>query len=171
MIELAREVRACSVQHGTCLLWPGSLNHGVPQVYRPATPERKRGFLMCRRVVWEARYGPVPEGFVPRAKCREQRCVALHHITLQSLSEFSLERAANMNQQVRGAKIAAGRRRSGKRIKLSLDAAREIRASTDDTAVLAERYGVCVSQIGYVRKHACWREHTPGTSVFAGATP
>ena len=58
------------------LLWTGGLANG-----RPAA--RYEGKVVyVRRLVWEMEHGPIPEGAVLVATCRERLCVAPSHLAL-----------------------------------------------------------------------------------------
>lgn len=93
----------------------------------------------AHRVVWMEANGDLPDGMHVDHLCFNPLCVNLDHLEAVTVAE---------NQRRR------------KCTKLSMEMAREIRASDEPVATLAARYGVTEGSISHVRKGKTWREES-----------
>lgn len=143
-------------EYGDCRLWTGYLGNGVPMVFHD-------GVLMpVRRLIRTLEGKSTNRAFFYSCTCGEGRCVEGTHILERTGNKHMRLMAANSDlSPLKRAKLIVVNRTL--KAKLSLDAARQIRASTERTAVLAERYGVSRYTICRVKRHEAWSENT-----FAG---
>jgi hypothetical protein len=108
--------------------------------------------VSVRRALFEATHGPVKPGHEIVASCETPKCVrCIEEVTC---AERRRRMAERRNAQPRTRWIPP-------HAKLSSEKAREIRASDEPTAVLAERYGVSKASIGYARISKTWPEPSP----------
>lgn len=126
-----------------CWVWQRDVNTlGYGRVYDPKT---KRVSLYAHRVYYEKHRGPIPDGHVIDHLCRNTSCVNPGHLE-----------AVLQKENVR----------RGKRVKLTLEVVREIRAATGYGAVkrLAEEHGISIHTAYNARKkdkptaHFSWRD-------------
>ena len=92
--------------------------------------------VLAHRYYYEQESGRIPDGLECDHLCRMRACVRPDHLDPVTRYEHS--------------------RREG-RTKLTTEAVRAIRSSTERQRVLAQRYGVSQSQISRVRAGRCWR--------------
>ena len=98
--------------------------------------------------------------------CGNSRCVNPAHLRWATRSEVMYAAGAKglLNDRVRVAKIAATKRATAG--KLTMDAARAIRASDERQIDLAKRYGVSQHAISAIKMHRRWKEYD--NNPFAG---
>jgi hypothetical protein len=105
----------------------------------------------AHRIAWELFRGPIPPGMLVCHTCDIMHCVNPEHLFLGT----HLDNTRDM--------IAKGRHRFGMagernpRAKLTLDQVREIRSSSENQYVLAERYGVTQSNISIIQSGVNWK--------------
>lgn len=175
MLSAAPEAKAApgvSLQHvrerceevGDCWIWQRCTNHMGYPVMRIGGTMR-----LVRRVAVEAS----GRALLPRqpvaVRCGERGCVNPEHLFPSSESAIAKKAAKRgaWSSPMRGAKIAQARRTT--MAKLTLEQAREIRASSDSGPVLAARYGVNRSLVSRIRRGDAWREYmgNPFAGLFA----
>ena len=147
-------------EYGDCILWTGATSNRGHPIYKPyGCP-----CTLVRRAVFSLTIGPL----VPRqpidTTCEERRCINPAHLarsTTQKIAQKAGARGA-WSGLARKAKIAATKRGQ---MKLTLEQARSIRASTETGPVLAARYGVNKSLVNNIKRGVAWREYS---SPFAG---
>lgn len=110
--------------------------------------------------IWKDAVGK--QGY-PIVRLRPGGCLLVRRVAV-ALDGRPAAARGSFSSRSRAAKIAAGKRSSGA-AKLTLEQAREIRASEDTGPVLAERYGVNRSLIGSIRRGVAWRDYS---DPFAG---
>ena len=164
-------IRAQIVEVGDCDEWQGAVIGKTPVAYTPQNylfEGNVKGKHAVRQIVWlEADGARPPEGSVLRPKCRNDRCVKREHMQV-------LDRPTATREQFRRGEFdTPGRRRAAiafartcPTAKLSIEKAREIRASSESNQVLAERYGVRPKRIYEIRTGRAWPEVARGASVF-----
>lgn len=138
-----------------CLEWIGARNHHGSPVMR----FEKNTPLTVRSWLWEQRRGRKPDPNHDRIymSCMNDDCVEPTHMVM---------RPANWKHRGKTRTLASIVRMSiASQRKITRDDARAIRASTERSAVLAERYGVTRETINQVRRGATHREFA---GVFAG---
>ena len=158
-VKLAAYVAARSVEDGDCTIWTGfSYGNGAG-----AHMNGKK--FMVVRALWEAKHGPIPDGKRLRCTCQRKLCISLDHRKLMTYKQIAKEVGALglMGGPVRGAKIAATKRKQAKTTDADV---RAIRESTESCSVLAARYGVSRAAISKYRRHASRKDY--GNNPFAG---
>jgi hypothetical protein len=153
---------------GDCLEWQGRMQNGSPQVYVGRVNGQSR-YRTVRRVFTELLRGaPLPGKVRCTSSCQNARCVAEAHIALctrKQIAASNQKRGLQSTPGIRAKLTNAARSRPG--LKLSIEKAREIRASSLSGPELAKLYGVNRSAIKAVRKGRIWREALQGSSVFS----
>lgn len=98
---------------------------------------RDNGVVRYAHVVaYEQRVGSIPDGLQLDHLCRVKRCIRPDHLEV-----------------VTGAENV----RRGSHVRLSYEAVREIRESTESVPTLAARFGVHVETVRYVRSGHTWK--------------
>lgn len=150
---------------GDCLEWQGYMGQGAPRVYDRETCH----YFMVRRVIVEQARGLViPHGMRCSARCGNARCVLDAHIMLRSYTQIgqATSKAGRYSTpSIRAAKTTY--RRSRNNLKLSIEKAREIRASDLSSDKEAAKHGVSGALVRSIRANRVWREAVAGSSVFA----
>lgn len=113
-------------------------------------PNGKR--TTAHRAAWEAAHGTLPADVIVRHKCDHKACVRLDHLTTGTAAE-------NARDAIIRGTVCAGETHWNHR--LTEDQVRAIRASTERTGVLAERYGVSGGLISKVRAGTVWSHIRP----------
>lgn len=132
-----------------CMVWTGYVNDKRGPIVRFGQEPPKA----ARRVVWQAKNGPLKHGQTVKVKpCCDFACVEYDHMVIVSKSFPTKGR--NITQLHRSRIAAACRRDS----KLDWDMVRAIRSSDEDGTVLAKRYGVSTSTINQVLRNETWQE-------------
>jgi hypothetical protein len=153
-------IRARCTECGDCWEWERAISNG-----RYPTLRYKGRVINARRAVFEMAGGKLqPKSFVV-VTCGNARCLNPDHLK-QVTQKAHLTKVAAlgaMGGPVRSAKIAAAKRaQTGK---ITLDDARQIRASDEPVKTLAERYGLSKDRIYRIRRGLAWREYS---NPFAG---
>ncbi len=147
---------------GECRLWGGSLagEGREPRIYVGSKPHS------ARRWVYEAFYGvKPPPGKIMGVSCGERLCLEPRHLKPMTRSELqSLNYAAGLSPEHISALTRAARNRAN--LKLSMEIAREIRASSEPSREEAKRRGVSKATICRIRRNEAWSEMARGASVF-----
>lgn len=158
-----RKIRGRLIDDGDCIRWDtdcqSARSRRHPQVYVGGKP------LLVRRVVYEMEMGPIRDGYSLIPDCGDECCVKPQHqkqVTVKQKSAIGARQAAKSPN--RSATVSATFRASG-RAKLSLEIAREIRASDEPDSVFAKRYGVDQKSIWAIRHHETWKDYS---NPFAG---
>jgi hypothetical protein len=98
------------------------------------------------RVLWEEKYGPMPDQNVARHICDNRICINLDHIIPGSCADNSADMVARGR-----CNTSRGENRSD--AKLSAADVLLIRSSSETQATLATRYGVNQSTISRIRAY------------------
>lgn len=173
-----------------CILWEGAVDrndYGLVQV------DRKR--MRAHRWVWEAKFGPIPEGQVVRHKCDNPPCINTDHLELGTIADNN--RDARERNHVGSPPILApsevrrlvAEREAGRTYKAIFDDWPELHGRVRSIRTLsnavkrAERDGLDglspVAPEGYHRErppwkrnkvtpYGGWRERGPGGHTAAG---
>lgn len=132
---------------GDCWLWTKAVDRGGYGAIGAGTNTDRR-VLKAHRVSWELAHGPIPDGVFVCHRCDNPKCVNPAHLFLGSPSDNAADMATK------------GRANRGERrwiAKLTDDAVREIRRSSEKGVDLAKRYGVSPTQVTAVRRGYEWK--------------
>lgn len=137
-----------------CMLWTGAHNHvGHPKIRNGS----------ARRIVWEIKHGPIPAGKLVSVSCGRTNC--LECLVLTTKAEAASKAGARADVKARKSASAARAARRSRAI-ITMEIAREIRASDELGIHIAQRLSVSPSLVFLVRLGKAWRETT--ASPFAG---
>ena len=156
---------------GECEEWQGMLIGRTPVGYTPLGylfEGSSRGKHSVRSIRWVAEHGEMPKaGHVVRMTCRSDRCVCIAHMKLMTRADSVREqfKRGEHDTPKRRASVIQ-RARANPNAKLTIEGAREIRASEEADEVLSERFGICTKRIAMVRRGEAWPELASGASVF-----
>lgn len=151
LMDLVALIEAGSLDEGDCLLWQGRRSSGGVPRYND---------MSLRRMVYEARFGPLPSGFLASTNCGRPEC--LHHLCKKTKSQVLTDTYASSDLALR--RSVTSTRVSRARAKLDIQKAREIRSSTETIDVLAARFNVDRTLCHAIRRGTAWKEVSP----FAG---
>lgn len=127
-----------------CHIWLGACtNDGYGTIRFRCKPSR------THRVAWELKNGPIPPGLLVLHKCDVPKCVNPDHLFLGTQQE-------NMNDMVRKKRDRPCRGARQPHAKLTDSAVREIRSSSENQYILADRYGVSQGTITRVKTRRGW---------------
>lgn len=154
LMDLHAVIAAGSIEEGDCLLWQGRVSSsGVP----------RHNDMSLRRMVYEARFGPVPDGFVASTNCGRPEC--LHHLCKKTKGQVLFDTYATSDLALR--RSVTSTRISRLSAKLDIEKAREIRYSDETVDVLAERYGVHRTLCSVIKQGKAWKEANPFSGLGA----
>lgn len=134
-------------EEGDCLIWTG--RHSVSNVPR-------LGNASLRRLIYAEANGPFQDRFLVTTTCGNALCINPEHLKTTTKSAVLKRAYATSDLAVR--RSITSTRTARANAKLSIEAAREIRASGETIKVLAARYGVHQSLISFVRRGQAWKE-------------
>lgn len=139
-----------------CVEWTRSVNrHGYGQI----NAQGRR--LLAHRAAYEVAFGPVPAGRLVLHRCDNPRCLRPSHLFAGTPRDNVDDMIAKGRGRWRG-----GRGERHASAKLTAEAVREIRASSELGTVLAERYGVGPTVISRARRGLTWK--TVGSTAAGG---
>ena len=138
-------------EFGGCYLWTGYTKSGQPA----------KGGRLMRRVVWEAGNGPMPAGRWI-STCKHPHCLA--HLRLVTRAQITSATTKNPATRLkrRAASARANREVNGK---ITMDIAKEMRASEKSNKEWAEELKVSPALVSNVRCNRSWVDHS---NPFAG---
>lgn len=180
MIYTLDAIRANCTDVGDCMEWDGHFTfNGYPRIFDAETHR----YIGVRNVVHALTHGlpihaPVKvldEGKMKpgllRMCCNNWRCVSPEHMRAMTHSQVGKAAAAlgHFKTPQRIAAVTAGIRKVRK-TKITLEIAREIRASDGPCHQQAARFGVSTSFVAKVKRGDLWRETVAVSSVFALGT-
>jgi len=128
--------------------WPWTGAGGRQQKHGRFTYNGRLG--MADHFSWILANGPIPDGLWVLHKCDNPPCVNPAHLFLGTQYD-------NIHDCLSKGR---GRRSGGERhwkARLTTDDVGLIRSSSERAVVLAERFGVCIGTINYVRSGRGWR--------------
>lgn len=153
-----------------CWVWSGGLSNGRPAINMLI--DGKRRAITGRRAALALSGVNLKPGQVAyRAEvCEQANCCNPAHSKVGTLADAcrAAEKRDGWKLTPARAKKAAEFGRA--KAKITADQAREIRESDEPRKVLADRYGICVSQVWNIRNGECWRtdgrDQAKNSSVF-----
>lgn len=138
------------VPNGECLEWPHLCAKKPPQNYGLTAHNKKA--VLTHRLVFTLKYGPIPPGMLVLHSCDNPPCCNLAHLRLGTDRDNADDRIARGRSKGR---CQVGERNW--RARLSEEEAMEILLSTEPRSVLAQRYGVGLTQISNIKCDYGWK--------------
>jgi hypothetical protein len=157
MSELITRIRKHIVEEGECWVWHGCVQScgATPTMrYKGKTMAVRRAILLDRGVAMvhmQATYN-----------CDNPKCVNPEHTvraerrTIQA--RIRRETTAG-DEMLRKRAIAMGIRRTSKRIKLSMEIARAVRAAPGTNVEKAKQFNIPVGEVGAIMRERTWKEY------------
>lgn len=133
----------CRLSDTGCWEWTSHKRNGYGLFYVESKSKS------AHRVSYELFKGQIPKGFVVRHKCDNPGCVNPAHLLVGTMKDNAMDRESRGRRDVKGEQIGTS--------KLTAGDVLEIRASSEDHKVLAERYGVSHHHIWNVRSGKSWK--------------
>lgn len=137
MSELAARILARCEPEGDCLVWQGARTKKGYGNIRLGGRNGRNAYT--HRLIYEELVGPIPEGMtidhVAERGCTSKACCNVEHLEVVTYAENNRRAAV-----------------------LTVEAAAEIRASSESKAALALRYGVHRTTIGRVLTGRTWAD-------------
>ena len=134
-----------------CWVWTGGRDpdgYGIFSETLPPGSARPTRSFRAHRYAWALTHGSAPDGKVLMHSCDNPRCVNPAHLSIGTTLDN------NRDAFAKGRRRAAGEHNI--KAKLTSDDVLSIRASREIEAVLAVRYGVCLSTIYSIRVRRTW---------------
>lgn len=150
---------AKTIEVGNCLEWQGYTANGVPMICHAGK------MVSVRKLMLDLQGVEVKKGAQMGCTCLSRNCVEPSHIVQRDKKQHAkhMSLSPNRNETARIAKMTATSRKT--RAKITIDQAREARASEEAHHVIAARFGVSRGIVTRIRAGTAWKEHT---SPFAG---
>jgi hypothetical protein len=140
-----------------CLIWTGRLSK--------SSGHPKYGDKVVRRVVWQAKHGPLKPGQLVTVTCGNPKC--LEHLAITNKSEIA--KKTNADPRVKAIKRIKSVALSRAKAKLDMQKAREIRASDLNNHEQAAIYGITHSMVSKIRTGKAWVEQHSNPFTGLGA--
>lgn len=143
-----------------CLIWLARVDPVRGPMVTVSLEPGKTQPKSVRRLLWERHIGKLDllEVLKPTI-CENPACIELEHMEIRRHGTVQTGRKRPMDSRIRMAEAQ-------RKLKtLTIEDAREIRASEKTNRELAEIYGVSAANIGYIRRGVTLREYT---GLFSG---
>lgn len=162
MADALTRIRVRCHDDAGCWIWDGyAMNKGkVPVMSYEGRP------TTVRSVAFRHGVGTIKPGHEVVRTCESTLCCNPAHLEQVTVAQRRKRLAAVRNERQPASVVRAQRERYAK---LDMEKARAIRASDEMGKVLAERYGVSATLIGYVRRGVSWAEPSPFAGLGARA--
>lgn len=142
----------CHIE-GVHWIWRQSINNGIPHFWWDGRSQK------VRRVVAEAREGQaIPTGMCVSNHCTHRYCVAPHCLRINTRAEAQARARARGAFKRSPARFLRAAQTMRAKSKLSQEAVRRIRASTESIYRIAEAEGISPSYAAKIRNGQCRRE-------------
>lgn len=158
--NLLQRVEGLCAEEGECLIWHGLTARGPLPLIKHGNSN-----LSARRKLYEFVKGVMLEpNQVVRTTCGDKLCMKPSHLVAMTRDEA--KKIDGANGAYNSARMQAIRYKTTRaRAKLTIEIARDIRASDESDRALAKKYGVAHKQINLIRQGMAWAEVF---SPFAG---
>lgn len=157
-------IKGLCLECGDCWEWQGAL---MRKRYPAIRYRGQNG--SARRAVWDLSGRSLFRQSFIVVTCGNEQCLNPAHLKQVTQGEHMKQLAAQGTQGglVRAANIAKTKR--AQLGKITMDDARQIRASSETNKALAQRYGMSAERISRIRLGVAWREYTnnPFASLIA----
>jgi hypothetical protein len=161
-LTLERVKARCTIC-GDCWEWKGACN-GVGHPKVAWMNEDGRTHKSARRVVWTIVRGELPDTKLVTVSCGNIRCLNPAHLKLTSKAEVARRTNAKPSTQFKR-RVKAAAAKQATEGKITMEIAREIRASEKTGKDWARDLNCSVSLISKVRQNKSWVDYS---SPFAG---
>lgn len=141
-----------------CLLWTGYTDPGrgpMATIGSPAQP------TSVRRTIWQIKREPLTFNETIKPSCGKWTCIAYACMEKATRADPAIGRRKT---PIHAMNIALGMRKL--KSKLTMEIARDIRASAEPADALAIHYGVSQAAINMIRRGVTWKEY--GNGLFTG---
>lgn len=172
-VSSLKDIKARCIEVGECWEWQGAFSNSrspaatIPTQY-PHQPGVRARRVGAHVLAWEAANMKSSGSMMVYRTCFNKTCCNPAHLrrgTSAQMSEFLAKNGKCKRKPSAIASITRAKRQT--QAKLSMDQAREIRASTEGVVALADRYGVNKSLISRIKAGKAWRESVVTSSVFS----
>lgn len=158
--QLMRIEESSIVSPCGCINWTGYVSADSGPVGRIIGYETP---VSVRRVLWEWKSGSLKTSEVLKPTCENPACINLEHMKKIKINSHRKGEVRPLATRMRMAQAMRKIR------KLSAEDAAEIRASTDNLAITAARYGVTASNISFIRRGVTFKDYSAGHFSGLGA--
>lgn len=156
---------------GDCLEWPGPFGNGRKKnvaIVKARSEKGRTDNYAVARELWEAAYGPVPEGQMVYRTCCNNNCVLLDHLTIGDRAAWAKARkkaGATKHHHSTILKITVARRRTAIHSHEQVESVRMLSAEGLKLDEIVAQTGVSRAMVEDIRSGKSWR---PLSSPFAG---
>ena len=169
--EKIAEGMAASQEVGECLEWPGPFGNGRKKnvaIVKARSEKGRTDNYAVARELWEAAYGPIPEGLMVFRTCCNNNCVLLTHLTIGDRAAWASARkkaGATKHHHSTILKITIARRRNSVNTEEQVEAVRMLSAEGLRLDEIVEQTGVSRAMVEDIRAGKSWRRLS---NPFAG---
>jgi hypothetical protein len=169
--EKIAEGMAAAQEVGECLEWPGPFGNGRKKnvaIVKARSEKGRTDNYAVARELWEAAYGPIPEGQMVYRTCCNNNCVLLTHLCIGDRAAWAKARkkaGATKHHHSTVLKITIARRRSAVNSEEKAEAVRMLSAEGLRLDDIVEQTGVSRAMVEDIRSGKSWRRLS---SPFAG---
>lgn len=158
-VQTMESLLARTEEVGECLEWQGySTKSGTPQVSHDGK------MIAVRRLLLKLQGIELKSAMFASCSCGNSRCVRPEHIVRRTQQQH-LAKMSNIGPYNPAARIAKSTMKRRQRSRMTMEMAREIRASEKSSQQLAEELGFGRQTISRIRFGQTWKEIS---SPFAG---
>jgi hypothetical protein len=166
--EQEKKIRDGLIEDGDCIRWRTNGKSAIRRRHPLVNMDGKQ--YLVRRALYEMEKGaPLRQSIFLIPTCGDECCInPAHQKQLTSKQKSELGAIKGSQTLGRAAKVAAAVR-SHSKTKLTMDLAREIRASNESGVAWAKRLGVDEKSIWNIRHYITWKEYAanPFAALFS----